>query len=330
MGDIIMKKKIAITSLSMLLVVLTGLYGYFLHSYSKVEPPQSAELLKHSLKIGDKNRQLQYYHSKATEGSASLLFVLHGSMGNSDDARWQTGYGFEHIAEKENLIVVYPDGFENHWNDCRATASYSANTQNIDDIAFFKAMINYFAETHAINPDSVFVTGVSNGGHMSYKLAMEMPEQITAIAPIVANIPITDNLDCTPKQQPISVAIFNGMQDPVNPFDGGKVVLFGNDSRGTVLSSSESINYWLNLASHSPESHTAMETASKSKIEEWQAGDHLFKLYHLNETGHVIASDKVHFARLAGPNASGIEAVDEIWKFFKQVSNKATSQLNPL
>ncbi len=315
-----MLKKLGIAS-ALVISILISLYGYYIHSYSMVSPPVSGLNKHQTLDVDGLQRNFQYYLPEEPTSSPSLLFALHGSMSSSDDMRWQTGYGFEHIAAKDkNLIVVYPNGFERHWNDCRSTASYSANTQNIDDITFFKEMITYFTETHAINPDAVFATGVSNGGHMSYKLAMEMPEQISAIAPIVANIPVSENLDCTPKQQPTSVAIFNGMQDPVNPFEGGKVVLFGNDSRGTVLSSSESINYWLSLASDKPATHTVTETASKSKIEEWQAGNYLFKLYHLNETGHVIASDKVHFARLAGPNASGIEVVDEIWRFFNQVN----------
>jgi polyhydroxybutyrate depolymerase len=325
-----MLKKLGIAS-ALVITILLAMYGYFVHSYSKVSPPESGTIKHQSLNIDGLQRSFQYYLPEAHTPSALLVFALHGSMGSSNDMRWQTGFGFEHIAATDkNLIVVYPNGFERHWNDCRATASYSANTQNIDDIAFFKEMITYFTEIHGINPDAVFATGVSNGGHMSYKLAMEMPEQITAIAPIVANIPVTENLDCTPKQQPMSVTIFNGMQDPVNPFEGGKVVLFGNDSRGTVMSSSESINYWLNLVSDKPDTHTVKDTASKSKIEEWQAGNYRFELYHLNETGHVIASNKVRFGRLAGPNASGIEVVDEIWQFFKQVSSNPTSQQNSL
>jgi len=314
-----MLKKLGIIS-ALVATILLGLYGYFFHSYSKVSPPESGTIKQQSLNIDGIQRSFQYYLPETHTESPSLLFALHGSMGDSDDTRWQTAYSFEHIAnEDKNLIVVYPNGFERHWNDCRASASYSANTQDIDDITFFKTMIEYFASNYQIDSNAVFATGLSNGGHMSYKLGLTMPDSFTAIAPIIANMPEAANLDCEPEGKPISVAIFNGLLDPINPFDGGKVVLFGNDSRGTVLSSSESINYWLELASETPPPAKISLLGNSAKLETWQTSDHLFKLFHLTDTGHVFPSSKVHFTRLAGPNASGIEAADEIWRFFKQV-----------
>ncbi len=314
-----MLKKLGIAS-ALVITILLGLYGYFVHSYSKVSPPEAGTIKHQSLNIDGLQRSFQYYLPEAHPTSASLLFVLHGSMGSSDGIRWQTAYEFERLAAKENIIVVYPDGFENHWNDCRSSASYSANTNNIDDIAFFKSMINYFSTNFHIDTSAVFATGLSNGGHMAYKLGLTMPESFKAIAPVIANIPVTENLDCTAKGKPLSVAIFNGKQDPINPFEGGKVVLFGNDSRGSVLSSEQSIHYWATLASDALPQGVSTTIGNNSTLQTWEIGEYQFRLYHLEDSGHVFPSSQVRFGRLMGPNNSGVEASKAIWEFFSSVN----------
>ena len=55
-------------------------------------------------------------------------------------ARRVFGYDFDLLAEQHGFIVVYPQGFEGHRNDCKVRGSYSAH---------------------------VYVTGVSNGGSMT-------------------------------------------------------------------------------------------------------------------------------------------------------------------
>jgi polyhydroxybutyrate depolymerase len=137
--------------------------------------------------------------------------------------------------------------YDRHWNDCRKNSNYKANQENINDIAFFEKMIAYFQEIHEIDSNRVFVTGISNGGQMCYKLAYEIPEKIKGIAPFVANIPYDFNNDCTPKNVATSVLIINGTEDPINPYEGGWVVIEQDSSRGAVLSTRETVDYWKSL-----------------------------------------------------------------------------------
>ena len=55
----------------------------------------------------------------------------------------------EPIAERENVVVVYPDGFKGHFNDCRRVASYAARTANIDDVGFMRRIVDRLVETEA-------------------------------------------------------------------------------------------------------------------------------------------------------------------------------------
>lgn len=206
------------------------------------------KLSKDSLLIEEHSRTFEYFTPQNIGENPSLVFVLHGSGGTMTDARNQTNFEFETLAkERKSSIIVYPQGYDKHWNDCRKNASYKANQEDINDIEFFTQMISYFVNKFQINTDAVFVTGISNGGHMCYKLGYELPDAIKGIAPFVANLPEDFNNDCQPKNKAMSVLVINGTADPINPYEGGWVVIQQDSSRGSVMSTQKTVNYWKNL-----------------------------------------------------------------------------------
>ena len=48
----------------------------------------------------------------------------------------------------------------------------------------------------------MFATGISNGGQMALRLALEAPELVRAVAPVAASLPAERNLDCKPPGAP--------------------------------------------------------------------------------------------------------------------------------
>lgn len=189
-----------------------------------------------------------FHFLKPTKSQASLLFVLHGSGGNG---RGQRGGAqkLEAMAPQENILMVYPDGYKNYWNECRKTAQSIANKENINENAFFGQMISYFEQKYAIDPKKVFAVGTSGGGHMAYKLALTMPEKLRAITALIANLPDTNNMDCTEKRLAIPVMIVNGTADRINPYAGGEVIT-GAISLGLVRSTDRTFKYWAELAGY--------------------------------------------------------------------------------
>ena len=89
-----------------------------------------------------------------------------------------TGYDFEYLAEEKGFLVIYPQGYKNHWNDCRGTADYEANELDIDDVGYFKQVVKFLKTDFRIDTNRIVVSGMSNGGHMVFKLAYEIPEDI--------------------------------------------------------------------------------------------------------------------------------------------------------
>lgn len=304
-------------------LVVAALFFYFIYTPTAPKPQLDGEFKQDTLLIDSQSRSFSWYKPKALASNAPLIFVLHGSTGAGQQVRSSVAYEFDTLAEQYGFVVVYPDGYKNHWNDCRASADYSANTEDIDDIAFFKAMIDFFAEHEAINRQQVFVTGVSNGGHMAYALALETPSLFAAFAPMAANLPVDSNLDCEKSGQPVSIAIFNGTNDPVNPYGGGLVELFGNSSRGEVRSAMETVDYWCELAgitdAASEKRFPEVDGLQSTSVLEqrWTGADGTqVRLYTLKGSGHVIPSKRVAAPRILGGGAGDISGPEEIIEFF--------------
>jgi polyhydroxybutyrate depolymerase len=205
-----------------------------------------AQILDDSLLIEGHRRSFHFLKSPKTK--ASLVFVLHGSGGNGIQMRARAN-SLEGIALTENILLVYPDGYKKYWNECRKTANSAANLENINENAFFEAMIGYFKERYQINEKQVFAVGTSGGGHMAYKLALTMPERFRAITALIANLPDTNNIDCEEKRRAIPVMIVNGTADKTNPYEGGEVIT-NNISLGLVRSTDRTFAYWSSMAGY--------------------------------------------------------------------------------
>ena len=124
------------------------------------------------------------------ENEMPLVVVLHGGGGNAGNIEKLTG--FSEKADKEGFIVVYPDGsgmFDRYlltWNTGFCCGYALKN--NIDDVGFIRTLIGYLQEKYAINPNMIYVTGISNGGMMSYRLGAELSDIVAAIAPVAGSI----------------------------------------------------------------------------------------------------------------------------------------------
>jgi polyhydroxybutyrate depolymerase len=291
------------------------------------EPALSGELHREQLAVGALTRTFSFYAPARTEAQPALIFVLHGSDGSGELMRRMSLFRFDTLADAKGAIVVYPDGYKKFWNDCRASADYAANIEKIDDSAFFAAMIDHFVQTRHVDPQRVYATGISNGGHMIYRLGLEIPQRFAALAAMAANLPVDTNLDCTASGQPVSMAILNGTQDPINPYAGGLVSIMGNSSRGHVRSSADTVQYWAGLAGAHRVGTTRLPEADDNSAtwidREIYRGDSPteIRLYTLHGSGHVMP---VHagfvmtrlLGVLLGGNAGDMDSATELWEFF--------------
>ena len=94
-----------------------------------------------TLTVDGRSRQYLLSVPESPRPGASILFVLHPSARHASDM-WQIlGRTLERITRDDNTLLVYPEGFEGHFNDCRRAADYSARTLDIDDVGFMRAIV---------------------------------------------------------------------------------------------------------------------------------------------------------------------------------------------
>ena len=311
--------------LGVLVLACVAGWGYWFYTPSiKPVPALDGELLAGSLKVDGLVRKFRWYRPAKVAPSPPLVFVLHGSMGDGREARSMTYYEFDRLADRHGFLAVYPDGYEQHWNDCRAHAPYEANKKNIDDVKFFGKMIDFFvAEQHA-NPERVYATGISNGGQLAYRLALEMPDRVAAVAPVAASLPDDSNLDCKKSGKPVAILILNGTADPMNPYEGGEAALYGLwGSRGTVLSTDATVRYFAELAGHHGPPRivkypdVATHDSSHAELQIWNDGPGPdVVLLKVEGGGHTFPHPFHRFPRFIGPTNADLDAAAEIWRFF--------------
>ncbi len=144
-----------------------------------------------------------------------LVLVLHGAI--QSPASIERMSGMSALSDQEKFLVAYPSGTGRlsnvpTWN--AGTCCGYALAHQVDDVAFLRALIDKLERDYPVDPQRVYVTGISNGAMMSYRLACELANKIAAIAPVEGAL----NVDCRPTH-PVSAIIFHGTADRLVPFD---------------------------------------------------------------------------------------------------------------
>jgi len=262
-----------------------------------------------SLKEGNIYRSFLYHIPKGVSENPDIIYVLHGSTMTAKQMLGMTGFEFNILADKSrNFIVVYPQGYEKYWNDCRKSATYKANILELNEMDFFKDIKSSLINKNKFKINSAFVLGYSNGGHMVYKLALENPNFFKGFAVISANMPVESNCDCTPVNKPVSILIANGTSDPINPFNGGEVIVGDGKKRGKVIPTLNSVQYWKDLIKNDEIIETRKELPDLVKEDNSTVVVYSYKgktskkkieLVKVNNGGHIVPNP--HFKHWPKP-----------------------------
>ena len=305
------------------MVVLVGVVIYFVYSPAPEVPRLSGKLAKATIQVGGLERTYRTYVPRGLAKGAPLVVVMHGSGQNGARMRVSTGYGFERLADKHGFAVVYPDAYEGYWNACNITGDYSANKLNIDDVKFLTGIAHKLVREIGVDPTRVFAIGISRGGHMAFRLALEAPAHFRAVAAVSANVPTPENFKCSSMPQGTSsVMIMNGTKDPISPFDGGEVKLFGLLKRGKVRSSRASGQHFasLNHITGTPETNET-QAADGIRVEQvlWRNDSKVeVELVAIHGGGHGIPQPYLRYPRIQGPTAKEPNGPAVVWSFFER------------
>lgn len=216
----------------MLLLLGGGVAWWLLWSSA----PDLPAIEQRTLRVGDTERHFLAFVPDRLPAGAPLLLVLHGTGQDGETIRRYTGGRFEALARQYGFAVAYPDGVDKQWNDCRPK---DTTLSVIDDVGFISAIGESFAKTHGIDPRKVFLFGYSNGGQMVFRLLSERPNAYKGAATMGANLPTPDFNLCVGQGPTPRLLLAQGVKDPIVPFEGGKVTIFGLIDRGRALSAEQ-------------------------------------------------------------------------------------------
>lgn len=306
----------------LLLVALLAGAWYLLPGERLREPALTGVSEDSSLRAGGMRRSYVLYVPQKLAPNPALLVVLHASQSNGEGMRRDSGYGFDALADRYGFLVLYPDGFEGHWNDCRKAASYSARTEHIDDVAFLSRLIRRVQRERQVDPQQVFVAGYSNGGQMALRMAAEGKLPLAGIALVAATPPTPDNDDCRPLDKPLATLLMNGTRDPINPYAGGRVRLFGFGDRGDVMGSEDAAAAQAKRngidAAVEPEQLTRPGPIWSERLVWQAAGTPPVELVSVHGGGHLLSQPGYRPPRLLGAGDPELDGPAEIWRFFSQ------------
>ncbi|MEM6913376.1 MAG: PHB depolymerase family esterase [Pseudomonadota bacterium] len=177
-----------------------------------------------------------------------IVFAFHGGGDNANNmADWSS---LPELARREGFVLVIPNGTYNKrnnggtWNTDTPWVQGSAERLNVDDVAFFDAMLERTARQVSINRNRVFATGMSKGGMMSYHLACHRAETLRAIAPVAATM---TTQTCDPSGK-VEILHLHGSSDETVPLNGGRGTMTMS-RKADYRSVSSTLTFWANEAS---------------------------------------------------------------------------------
>ena len=165
-----------------------------------------------------------------------LVVALHG-FGGSGQGNAHYMHLFDSIHENEHLLL-YPDGTQNwlgqkRWNATNACCLFSGE---VDDVGYLLGMIGEAVDSYGADPDGIVITGLSNGGFMSHRMACEAGSSIRSI--VALNGVTWDDFSMCPDTGRPDILHVHSTADTVIWYEGGSI-------RGEPYpSSNETVQNW--------------------------------------------------------------------------------------
>jgi polyhydroxybutyrate depolymerase len=285
-----------------MLVRLTALLGALLalsgcSGAHRTQTPLPDGTTVHTMPFGGLDRTYRIHKPAGLAAAAPLVVMLHGAFGDAEQA--ENSYGWDALADSAKFVVAYPDGIGQTWNAHGCCGK--AERENIDDVGFITTMVGEIEAALPIDKSRVYLTGISNGGIMSYALACNSGI-FAAIGPDAATM-----LDACTAPHPTSVIHIHGTADRLVPYNGGQGASTVNGPSIPDVNA-----FWRNVDRCGPPAVTVKAPATTSTA---ACADHRSVELITIEGGRHQWPGGTTFLERFGP-AHALNATQTIWQFF--------------
>jgi polyhydroxybutyrate depolymerase len=165
-----------------------------------------------SLASGGVNRQFRLHIPPGYQQGrpVALVINLHGYNSNAEQQERLSQMSAK--ADAAGFIVAYPEGLgePQSWK-------FGNRAEGQADVGFIRDLIQRLQAQLTIDPQRIYVTGISNGAEMSFRLACDLAGTIAAFAPVAGGYPPFKDCQTT---RPVPVVAFHGTADQLLPYGG--------------------------------------------------------------------------------------------------------------
>jgi len=295
-------------------------------------------------------RYLVYAPAHLPPGPVPLVLVFPGKLMSAEAMAFYTTHTrFESLADRDGFVVVYGNGLPDadagnekmvlpHAGFLQGCLAEHAG-EGVD-VAYVRQIVAQVEKEVPIDHRRIYATGLSAGGGMSFQLALEAPDLVAAIAPVVP-IPFEPAggwlLRCHPRpgHERVSIAMVAATDDPfISYLPGGSReypsarypgMEQARDAwlRAMGLSGPPDLDDLPDIVqgdSQQPQTHRATSTIERQRYRPGPDGRELW-FYKATGMGHTWPNPIQTWSGLwdrMGKTNQDLDFADEAWAFFQR------------
>ena len=154
---------------------------------------RSGETTFHTLRSGGRQRSYLVHLPPGGRRVVPVLLAFHGYQANANVMEQTTG--LDAVADRHGWAVAYLNGTggvrfaDLAWN--AVTCCGAAPEEDVDDVAFARAVVDSLAAVGVADRAHVYATGFSNGGMFALRLACQPDAFVAGVADVAGAMPDT-------------------------------------------------------------------------------------------------------------------------------------------
>jgi polyhydroxybutyrate depolymerase len=295
-------------------------------------------------------RYLVYAPANLPPRPVPVVLVFPGYSTSAESvAFYSTNTRFETLADRDGFIVVYGNGLPNPPNAREKVSMpkggflqgcFAAHAGEGIDVQYVRQILAALQTELEIDKARVYATGMSAGGGMSFVLALEAPDLVAAIAPVVP-VPFEPRglwlFACHPQPgyDRVSIAMLAATNDPFITYGGGGSREYPNASYPGMeetrdawlaamgLSGPPEVDAFPDVVqddSYEPDSGSASSTIERQRYRPGPDGRELW-YYKAVGMGHAWPNPTQTWPGLwkrFGKTNQDLDFADEAWAFFQR------------
>lgn len=240
---------------------------------------------------GDEIHTPQNYDSTK---SYPFILGLHGYGSNGGGQKWF--FKFEDLAEEYQFIYATPSGLNKSWNATDACCDWRNSN---DDSKYLRSLIELAVEKYNVDKSRIYITGLSNGGFMSYRMAHDHSDLIAGIVPFAG---VGFNTWPSSPSNPIHILNIHGNKDKVIKWDGGLINKVQYPSVKDNFAAWAKFNHCKQIESDEPEiiDATSSVPGKNTKITKYSDSKNSVQMefWEINNGPHVTPLNKQTLKRV--------------------------------